>query len=53
MSLVPDLGGLPPSTAVRVRVITACFSRTNSRRSKCMKSDRKMGFISLIKLLEL
>uniref|UniRef100_A0A8C5B0Z7 Uncharacterized protein n=1 Tax=Gadus morhua TaxID=8049 RepID=A0A8C5B0Z7_GADMO len=26
---VPDLGGLPPSTAVRVSVITACFSLSN------------------------
>uniref|UniRef100_A0A4W6BMG2 Uncharacterized protein n=1 Tax=Lates calcarifer TaxID=8187 RepID=A0A4W6BMG2_LATCA len=25
---VPDFGGLPPSTAVRVMVITGCFSRT-------------------------
>uniref|UniRef100_A0A3Q3VNF8 Uncharacterized protein n=1 Tax=Mola mola TaxID=94237 RepID=A0A3Q3VNF8_MOLML len=26
---VPDLGGLPPSTAVTVRCITGCFSRSS------------------------
>uniref|UniRef100_A0A3B4UZA7 Uncharacterized protein n=1 Tax=Seriola dumerili TaxID=41447 RepID=A0A3B4UZA7_SERDU len=27
---VPDLGGLPPSTAVSVMVITGCFSRSKA-----------------------
>uniref|UniRef100_A0A3Q2Y1H8 Uncharacterized protein n=1 Tax=Hippocampus comes TaxID=109280 RepID=A0A3Q2Y1H8_HIPCM len=28
--IVPDLGGVPPSTAVNVSVITACFSLSKS-----------------------
>uniref|UniRef100_A0A4W4FZ38 Uncharacterized protein n=1 Tax=Electrophorus electricus TaxID=8005 RepID=A0A4W4FZ38_ELEEL len=28
ISIVPDLGGFPPSTAVSVRWITGCFSRS-------------------------
>uniref|UniRef100_A0A3Q1IAX9 Uncharacterized protein n=1 Tax=Anabas testudineus TaxID=64144 RepID=A0A3Q1IAX9_ANATE len=27
---VPDLGGFPPSIAVRVSSITVCFSRSNA-----------------------
>uniref|UniRef100_A0A3Q3LAA5 Uncharacterized protein n=1 Tax=Mastacembelus armatus TaxID=205130 RepID=A0A3Q3LAA5_9TELE len=27
---VPDLGGFPPSTAVSVSLITACFSRSKA-----------------------
>uniref|UniRef100_A0A4W4E8D5 Uncharacterized protein n=1 Tax=Electrophorus electricus TaxID=8005 RepID=A0A4W4E8D5_ELEEL len=30
ISKVPDFGGLPPSTAVRVSLITDCFSRSNA-----------------------
>uniref|UniRef100_A0A672SAH3 Secreted protein n=1 Tax=Sinocyclocheilus grahami TaxID=75366 RepID=A0A672SAH3_SINGR len=30
MATVPDLGGVPPSTAVRINATSFCFSRSNS-----------------------
>uniref|UniRef100_A0A673GCA3 Uncharacterized protein n=1 Tax=Sinocyclocheilus rhinocerous TaxID=307959 RepID=A0A673GCA3_9TELE len=30
MATVPDLGGVPPSTAVRINVTSFCCSRSNS-----------------------
>uniref|UniRef100_A0A672YLX5 Uncharacterized protein n=1 Tax=Sphaeramia orbicularis TaxID=375764 RepID=A0A672YLX5_9TELE len=52
LSNVPDLGGFPPSTAVTVNFIVACFSRSKHT-LKIMKKRISSSLIQTMKLFSL